>query len=458
MNQPALSDRLKTELVDALSPALEGKKVLLGVTGSIAAFKACDIVRLLKQCGAQVRCVLTFSAQKFVTPLTLENLSGEAVYTSLWGDGAAGDEGAAPVSRGLGTHHIDAARWADVFVVAPATAHVIAKLAQGLADDLLSTELLAFRGPVLVAPAMNPAMYEHPAVQANVAMLKARGVAIVGPTQGRTACGEEGEGRMLEPEAVVEHIARAFYRPAASRRMLVTLGPTRSRLDPVRYLTNRSSGKMGAAIAWAARRAGYHVTVVAGPSDALLPADARVIRVETAREMLDAALAEFESANVFVSTAAVLDWDVVHPAADKLKKEDGAPALEFARAPDILGTLGARKRPDQYVLGFAAETRDALSSGVQKRLRKNCDALFANDVSLASRGFESRINGGWWISPGDVYELRAQPKSELADILVGLIDGRVPAGLVSASPLAVPHPGRDALPHPSTPPTDARIV
>jgi phosphopantothenoylcysteine decarboxylase/phosphopantothenate--cysteine ligase len=442
---------MNPQLEGNLTPALKGKRVLLGISGSIAAFKACDIVRGLKSCGAEVRCVLTDSAQKFVTPVTLENLSGERVYTSLWGEGAEL------------THHIDAARWADLVLIAPATANIIAKLAHGLADDLLSTEVLAFRGPVLLAPAMNPAMYAHAAVQANLETLKSRGVALLGPARGLTSCGEEGEGRMLEPDAILESVARAFYQPSNGKHLLVTLGPTRTALDPVRYLTNRSSGRMGAAIAWAARRAGYEVTAIAGPCEALLPSDITVTRVQTSGEMLDAASQAFDAADIFVAAAAVLDWDVAAPAGQKLKKQDGAPSIDFVPNPDVLGTLAARKRPDQFVLGFAAETRDAVTEGIQKRVRKQCNALFANDVSLSSQGFESSQNAGWWIGPSEIYELPLSSKTSIAETLMGLIqaslEGRAPQGLRNLSPHSVPHPDRPPAPHPvATRPDDARVV
>src|SRR4051812_7060180 len=215
---------MNPQAVDNLRPALAGKKILLGISGSIAAFKACDIVRFLRECGAEIRCVLTDSASRFVTPLTLENLSGQRVYASLWGD------------ETFGTHHIDAARWADVALIAPATANTIAKLAHGLADDLLSTELLAFQGPLLITPAMNPAMFEHAAVQENLKTLKARGAIFIGPAHGVTSCGEEGPGRMVEPAEIVEKVAQAFYNKPQGKKFLVTLGPTRSPIDPVRYV------------------------------------------------------------------------------------------------------------------------------------------------------------------------------------------------------------------------------
>ncbi|MGK5083694.1 bifunctional phosphopantothenoylcysteine decarboxylase/phosphopantothenate--cysteine ligase CoaBC [Bdellovibrionota bacterium FG-1] len=405
-------------VLDQLKPILQNRRILLGITGSIAAFKSCDLIRFLRQAGAQVRVVMTESAQRFVTPLTQETLSGT------------------PVNGGpdpTGTHHIEMARWAELAIIAPASANTLAKLAHGLADDLLSTELLAFRGPLILAPAMNPTMYEHPAVQANIETLRNRGVILAGPTHGATACGETGLGRMLEPEALLETIAHALIdiqeRPtrasrAPAKRMLITLGPTRSAIDPVRYITNRSSGLMGASLAWAAWRAGYELTVIAGPVQVPLPEKAQVFRVLTAHEMLERAQSEFPNCEVFVSTAAVLDWDVRSPASHKLKKHGQPLSLEFEENPDILATLAADKRSHQFVLGFAAETQDVVAAGTQKRIKKHCDALFANDVSLDRQGFESPLNGGWWIDADQVLEVSARPKPELANFLIHLIQAK----------------------------------
>lgn len=445
--------------LDNLKPALKDRRILLGISGSIAAFKACDIVRHLRAAGAEVRVVLTDSATRFVTPTTLENLSGQPVHTSLWTDGDAGAHG---------THHIEAARWADLALVAPATANTIAKLALGLADDLLCTELLAFRGPLVVAPAMNPAMFEHPAVQANLELLRSRDVVVAGPVRGVTACGEEGSGRMLEPEDILPVVARALagnYGRAGKppgKRLLITLGPTRSALDPVRYLTNRSSGRMGASIAWAAWREGYQVTAVCGPlpADVPLPPGIAVHRVQTAREMLEIARAEFEACDVFVASAAVLDWDVSTPSSEKLKKEDGAPSLALERNPDILATLAAGKRPGQFVLGFAAETRNVVEAGVRKRLLKNCDALFANDVSSSAHGLESAQNGGFWIARDSLFEIGVRDKPELATLLLHLLEGRrspETGQLRNLQPPLTKEPAGVPEPHPFTRPDDARI-
>ncbi|MBI3558634.1 MAG: bifunctional phosphopantothenoylcysteine decarboxylase/phosphopantothenate--cysteine ligase CoaBC [Deltaproteobacteria bacterium] len=403
-----------------LRPALEGKKILLGITGSIAAFKACEIVRTLRECGAHVRVVLTENAEQFVTRLTLETLSGEPVYTSLWGVSTQGNQG---------THHIDAARWADLVLVAPATANTLAKLAHGLADDLLSTELLAFQGPVLIAPAMNPAMFAHPAVTHNVARLVARGVRMLGPVPGLTACGEEGLGRMLEPDDIVELVAQAFYAKLNGKKAVITLGPTRSPIDPVRFISNRSSGLMGAALAWACVRAGYQVTAICGPTEARLPQGITVTPVKTAAEMATSALAAWPHSDFFIAAAAVLDWDVANPKAGKIKKESGElPRLEFARNPDILAEAARQRRNGQFVLGFAAETDSALRNGMTKLLAKNCDAIFINDISKPNQGFETNSNAGWWVSrnPRRVFELSTAPKSQLAITLLALAEGRAP--------------------------------
>lgn len=391
---------------DNLSFSLRGKKILLGITGSIAAFKACDIVRFLKACGAEVRVVLSQGAENFVTRTTLETLSGSPVLHEFW-------------DQSFGNHHIDTARWADLILVAPATAHFIAKIANGFADDLLSTEILAFHGPLLVAPAMNPNMFSHPATQENVARLRARGVQILGPVSGVTSCGEEGLGRMVEPDQIVEKTAAAFYKGFYSKKIVITLGPTRSALDPVRYLTNRSSGKMGAALCWAAVERGYSVTAVCGPSEVPLPEQVLKIPVQTARQMLDASVQAWKMADIFIATAAVLDWDVKNPATQKLKKGDGMPVLDLVRNEDILKRVSESKKAGQFVLGFAAETREPIVYGFKKLQEKGCDAVFANQVSLDNQGFESDLNSGWLLFPPDsVVNFEKTTKAALARQLI----------------------------------------
>lgn len=411
---------LEGKLESNLHGSLKGKKILLGITGSIAAFKACDIVRFLRNCGAQVRVVLTPGAENFVTKVTLETLSGYRVLTGFWD--ASHD--------GIGTHHIDTARWGDLVLIAPCTANFIAKMAQGMADDLLSTELLAFRGPVLVAPAMNPTMYAHPAVQHNVRLLEERGVTLLGPAKGNTSCGEDGIGRMLEPSEIVEQVAAAFYAPPNNRHLVITLGPTQSAIDPVRFLTNRSSGLMGTALCWAAVQAGYRVTAICGPiSDhvqAQLPASVEVIRVQTARQMSDAAIQLWKKdknsgADVFIATAAVLDWEIQNPATSKLKKDQGPPALELTKSPDVLALVSSSKTDRQFVLGFAAETESPVENALGKLRKKGCDAIFANDVSHSDQGFESAFNSGWWITPTETLQFEKSTKQELARSIISLV-------------------------------------
>jgi phosphopantothenoylcysteine decarboxylase/phosphopantothenate--cysteine ligase len=336
------------------------------------------------------------------------------VLTGFWGSETS--------AVAKGTHHIDTARWADAILIAPASAHFIGKMANGLADDLLSTEILAFQGPVLVAPAMNPAMFAHPAVQENIRKLNSYGIRWVGPTQGMTACGEEGLGRMIEPDSIVEELATVFFQPPKKQKVVITLGPTHSMLDPVRYLTNRSSGLMGAALCWAALEQGYEVTAICGPSDAPLPEKCQIIRVETAEEMANAALHHWESTHIFIGAAAVLDWDVANPSNHKLKKEAGIPYLQFKQNPDILAAIGDDKRPNQFVLGFAAETEDPITYGKRKLISKKCDAIFANDVSIQGQGFESERNGGWWITkPDQVLQIETGPKALIARQIFSLI-------------------------------------
>lgn len=426
---------------------LQNKKILLGITGSIAAFKACDLVRLLRGLGSEVRVVLTHGAANFVSPLTLETLSGHPVLTDFWGTGHHG------------THHIDTARWADLVLVAPATANILAKMAGGFADDLLTTELLAFTGPVWIAPAMNPAMFAHPAVQRNLALLRERAIHVLGPTSGATACGEEGLGRMMEPAQIIREVATGISaressrtssgassgtsgetlagvltgtlaetpeRRARPRSILITLGPTRSALDPVRYLTNRSSGLMGAALAWAAAQAGHRVSVVCGPTQAPLPPGIEIVPVTTNSQMLSAVQERWAHADVFMATAAVLDWEIETTAPHKLKREEGTPAFALKKGADVLQWVCDTRQPSQFVLGFAAETHLPVENGLNKLNRKKCNALFVNDVSLQGQGFESTENEGWWITPkGPAEKIEKTTKNLLARRLLSLIEERL---------------------------------
>ncbi|MFV3075213.1 bifunctional phosphopantothenoylcysteine decarboxylase/phosphopantothenate--cysteine ligase CoaBC [Niveispirillum fermenti] len=364
------------------APPLAGRRILLVVSGGIAAYKTPDLVRRLRERGAAVRVVLTGGGERFVTPLALQAVSEDTVYRDLW---SLTDESA------MG--HIQLSRQADLVLVAPATANILARMAHGLADDLASTVLLATDKPVLVAPAMNVRMYEHPATRANLDLLAARGVGIIGPDDGAMACGEYGPGRMVEPLAIADHLIAWFAqrdapRPLAGRHALVTSGPTHEAIDPVRYIANRSSGKQGHAVAAALAALGARVTLVSGPVRLTDPAGVTVVPVETAAEMLAACRAALP-ADIFVAAAAVADWRVDGAAEQKLKKDGGGPpALRLAENPDILATLSAPgpERP-ALVIGFAAETNDVQTYARAKRQRKGCDWIVANDVSPATGTF-----------------------------------------------------------------------
>ncbi|MEE8271814.1 MAG: bifunctional phosphopantothenoylcysteine decarboxylase/phosphopantothenate--cysteine ligase CoaBC, partial [Alphaproteobacteria bacterium] len=361
-----------------------GKRILLNVSGGIAAYKSLDLIRRLRERGAAVRCVLTAAGAEFVTPLSLSALSEDRVYGDLF---SLTDEAA------MG--HIQLSRDADLLVVAPASADLLAKMAAGLAGDLAATVLLATDKPVLVAPAMNVRMWDHPATVANLAVLETRGVRRVGPNEGDMACGEFGFGRMAEPDEIVAAIAQALAGGArlAGRRALVTSGPTHEPIDPVRYIANRSSGKQGHAIAAALARLGADTVLVTGPTNEPDPAGVRVDRVATAREMLAACQAALP-ADVAVCAAAVADWRIEAESPRKIKKGGGPlPALTLAENPDILATLAktGSRRP-ALVIGFAAETEDVVTNAEAKRLKKGCDWIVANDVSTASGTFGGEDN------------------------------------------------------------------
>ena len=359
-----------------------GKRILLIVSGGIAAYKAIELVRLIRKAGGHVTCVLTRGGAQFVTPLTLQAISENKVFEDIFSLSDENEMG-----------HIQLSRAADLVVVAPASADLLAKMAAGLADDLASTVLLATDKTVLVAPAMNVRMWGHPATLANMATLRARGVAVIGPDEGAMACNEFGPGRLSEPPAILAAIAALLGRPQPlagprldGRHVLVTSGPTHEPIDPVRYIANRSSGRQGHAIAAALAALGARVTLVSGPVAVPDPAGVTVHRVQTAREMLDACAAALP-ADAAVFAAAVADWRVASAAELKLKKTpDGAPpALALVPNPDILATIAAAgpKRP-RLVVGFAAETHDMLAHAQDKRLRKNADWIVANDVSPAT--------------------------------------------------------------------------
>ncbi len=388
--------------------SLAGRRILLIVSGGIAAYKALELVRLLRKAGAGVRCVLTEGGAHFVTPLSLQALSEEKVYTELFSLTDESEMG-----------HIQLSRSADLVVVAPASADILARMAAGLASDLATTLLLATDKPVLVAPAMNVRMWGHPATVANMATLKARGVAVVEPDEGAMACGEWGPGRLAEPPVILAHIAgllAPLAQSLAGRHILVTSGPTHEPIDPVRYIANRSSGRQGHAIAAALAERGARVTLVSGPVAIPAPPAVRTVHVETAEQMLAACRAALP-AEAAVCVAAVADWRVAAPSAGKIKKVAGAaaPSLALVPNPDILAALAApsAERP-RLVVGFAAETDDLMAHAAEKRRRKGCDWLVANDVSEAGGAMGGAENEVHLITPEGVEDWPRMAKAAVA--------------------------------------------
>jgi phosphopantothenoylcysteine decarboxylase/phosphopantothenate--cysteine ligase len=393
---------------------LHGKRILLIVAGGIAAFKSLDLIRRLRERGASVRCVLTEAGAKFVTPLSLQALTEDRVYGDMFSLTDESEMG-----------HIQLSRDADLLVVAPATADLLARMAAGLANDLAATVLLATDKPVLAAPAMNVRMWTHAATAANVETLKKRGVTFVGPNDGAMACNEHGPGRMSEPLEIVAAIEAMLVRdrPLAGRRALVTSGPTREALDPVRFISNHSSGKQGHAIAGALAQLGAEVTLVSGPVSVPDPQGVKVVRIESADQMLAACL-DAGTLDIAVCAAAGADWKAARPATGKIKKKAGAPppALELAPNPDILATLSkvGPRRP-ALVVGFAAETENVLANAVDKRTRKGCDWIVANDVSPATGTFGGERNTVHLITEAGTEDWPPLGKGDVAMRLAGRI-------------------------------------
>jgi phosphopantothenoylcysteine decarboxylase/phosphopantothenate--cysteine ligase len=395
---------------------MQGKHILLGVTGGIAAYKSPDLVRRLRERGAEVQVVMTAAAREFVTPTTFQAVSGRTVRTELW-------DAAAEAAMG----HIELARWADAVLIAPASADFLARLAAGSADDLLATLCLATEAPIAVAPAMNHVMWANAATRANVARLAARGVRVLGPASGDQACGETGDGRMVEPPELAEQLAAliAAGGELAGRRVLITAGPTRERIDPVRFISNRSSGKMGFAVAQAARAAGAEVVLVSGPVSLPTPPGVRRIDVESAADMLAAVLLELPGSHVFISTAAVADYRPVRAAQQKIKKTSDTLEVSMERTPDVLATVAALpKRP--FVVGFAAETEAVEQNARTKLMKKNLDMIAANEVG-DDKGFDNDENQLIVLARGARYELGKAGKLALARGLVALIAGELSA-------------------------------
>lgn len=398
------------------------RKVLLGVTGGVAAYKSPDLVRRLAERGAEVKVVMSHGAQQFVAPLTFQAVSGHSVRTDLWDEGAEAAMG-----------HIELARWADEILVAPATAAFIARLAHGFADDLLTTLCLATTAPITIAPAMNRQMWANAATQANVRVLAERGVRILGPASGEQACGEIGVGRMLEPEQLADELLVARGGPGALQglKVVVTAGPTRERIDPVRFISNRSSGKMGYAVAEAARAAGAHVVLVSGPVQIKTPLGVERIEVESAEEMLQAVQRSLAGADIFIAAAAVSDYRCGAAASQKIKKTSDSMTLNLTRAPDVLATVSRSPAPP-FLVGFAAETENLERNALAKLAAKNLDMIAANQVG-DGLGFDKDDNALTVYWRDGKRELAFTSKLVLAQQLIGLIAERYRARTPSMS-------------------------
>ncbi len=385
---------------------LQNKGVLLGVTGGIAAYKALELVRLLKKNGASVHVVMTRSAQEFVGKLSFEVLSENPVLTDLWTDA----QSVVP--------HIDLASMTQAAIVAPATANCVAKLAHGIADDALTTTLLAVTGPILVCPAMNTQMYENPAVQQNLDTLKNRGMFVLEPDAGFLACKAEGKGRLPDPAVILDRFCAALYpKDLAGKKILISAGPTRESIDPVRYLTNHSSGKMGYAIARAAEQRGARVTLVSGPVQIPAPHAVDMVPVCSCQEMAHAMTDHFDQAEIIIKVAAVADFRPETCADKKIKKQAGKDdwQLSLVKNPDILKTLGARKKPGQFLVGFAAETNDLKAHALEKMEKKNLDMIVANEVGKQDSGFQADTNrASLFFRNGSSQELDLMGKDQLA--------------------------------------------
>jgi len=402
---------------------MQGKRILLGVTGGIAAYKSPDLVRRLRERGAEVQVVMTEAAREFVTATTFQAVSGRPVRTDLW-------DAAAEAAMG----HIELARWAEVVLIAPATADFLARLATGQANDLLTTLCLATQAQVAVAPAMNHVMWSNAATQANMATLRQRGIHVFGPGSGDQACGEIGEGRMLEPLELVDRLGAVHVSdgPLRGRKVVISAGPTRERIDPVRFISNRSSGKMGFAVAQAVREAGAEVVLVSGPVNLPTPPGIRRVDVESAAEMLAAVLREVEGTDIFISTAAVADYRPARPAEQKIKKTTDTLDLCMERTSDVLATVAAR--PDRpFVVGFAAETESVEQNARLKLLKKNLDMIAANEVGH-DKAFDCEDNQLIVLWRNGRHELGKASKLKLARELVALIAESFAASRSGAAP------------------------
>ncbi|MGF1721745.1 bifunctional phosphopantothenoylcysteine decarboxylase/phosphopantothenate--cysteine ligase CoaBC [Vibrio kyushuensis] len=395
---------------------LAGKKILLGISGGIAAYKCAELTRRLIERGAEVRVVMTNAAKEFITPLTMQAVSGNPVSESLF-------DPAAEASMG----HIELAKWADLVLLAPATADLIARMRAGMGNDLLSTLVLATDSPVAVSPAMNQQMYQNAATQENITALEKRGMNIWGPGSGEQACGDVGLGRMLEPMQLVERCEAFFLpksQPLAGKSVLISAGPTREAIDPVRYISNHSSGKMGYALADAALSLGADVTLVSGPVSLSSPQNVSVVNVESAQQMYDAVLANAPSHDVFISCAAVADYRPEIIADQKIKKTTDSDQMNITmvKNPDIVASVAALTENRPFTVGFAAETQDVEKYARGKLIKKNLDMICANDVSIAGQGFNSNDNAITVFDKQGEHSLPLASKSQLAHSIMMLIE------------------------------------
>lgn len=392
---------------------LNNKRIIVGVTGGIAAYKSADLIRRLREAGAQVHVVMTAHAKEFITPLTLQAVSGNVVHDDLL-------DRAAEAAMG----HIQLARWADLILIAPATADFIARLTYGFANDLLTTLCLATRAPIGLAPAMNQAMWLDPATQHNITQLRERQIHIFGPGEGSQACGDIGPGRMLEPLEILAQASQLFSSTALTgKRILITAGPTHEAIDPVRYLTNHSSGKMGFAIANAAAEAGAHVTLVAGPVHLKTPEQVERIDVTTAQEMYDAVMKDIAQCDIFIGAAAVADYRCATIADRKIPRQSEQVTLNLIKNPDILVSVAKLPKPP-FTVGLAAQTEDVAAMGLRKLKEKGINMIAANHVGLADRGFKSDDNAFAVMWDGGQVELELRTKHQLARDLIVLIAKR----------------------------------
>ncbi|MBE8168790.1 MAG: bifunctional phosphopantothenoylcysteine decarboxylase/phosphopantothenate--cysteine ligase CoaBC [Shewanella sp.] len=393
---------------------LKNKKILLGICGGIAAYKSADLVRKLKERGADVLVVMSQSAKEFITPLTLQALSGHPVADSLLDPNAEAAMG-----------HIELARWADLVVIAPATANFIARLTVGMADELITTLCIATQADVVICPAMNQQMYQHSASQENLVTLTKRGTHIWGPDSGSQACGEVGPGRLLEPVEIAQRVVAYFHKntadkPLLGKNIMITAGPTREAIDPVRYISNHSSGKMGYALAIAAQELGAQVTLVSGPVTLACPSEVARVNIESAADMLTAVMADIDKQDIFIGCAAVADYRIEQIASDKIKKSAEKMQLALTRNPDILATVSSLPQKP-FTVGFAAETSNVVNYARDKLKRKKLDMIAANDVSIANQGFNSDNNALQVIWENGQQTLPAIDKQTLAHQLMSII-------------------------------------